>query len=168
MVVYLIMMMRENLVHLSIEGICMDKNEEMPVVLLRDRDKIRMLAVPVGPFEANAIIMMLKGIRLPRMLTHELFAFFMAENKFSITKLVIYGKTEETYKASLFYKRGRKTRLMDVRPSDGIALIMQFQSPIYAPEHLLQPGETASARYCFKNQEETMFIENDKSNLHLM
>lgn len=162
--------MRENLVRLTIEGIRLTNKEDLPVVQLRDQDDARFLTVQVGPFEANAIIMMLKGIRLPRMQTHELFAYFMAENKFTISKVLIFGKTADTRKATMFYKRGRKARLMEVRPSDGIALALQFQSPIFAPDDLLLPKDHPLDQPQRVDTEtgNPLFIENDKSNLQLM
>jgi len=162
--------MNENLVRLTIKGIAMGKEDDLPIVILQNRHDLGVLPIQVGPFEANAIIIMLKGIRMPRMLTHELFAYFMMENKYTLTKLVIFGKSGDTYKATIFYKRGRRTRLLEVRPSDGIALALQFQSPIYAPQYLLVPQTSTLPIYGFDNieKEETLFIENENLNMPLM
>ncbi len=162
--------MSENLIRLSIKGIVLDSESDVPFVLLEDRHHMRVLPVSVGPFEANAIIVLLKKIRTPRMLTHELFAHFMVENKFTVTKLVILSDREDRYKATLFYKRGRKSRLLDIRPSDGIALTLQFQAPIYAPDYLLYPKETAYSRFIspLTEQEDPLYIERENSDRTLM
>lgn len=162
--------MSENLTRLTITGIALDTHQDVPVVILEDSCGIRVLPVSVGPFEANAIIVILKGIRMPRMLTHELFAHFMAENKFTLTKLVITGKLGNDYKAKLFYKRGRRTRLLEIRPSDGIALSLQFHNPIYAPEHLLVPKSSVLSRFISQNtvSEDPIFIEKETRERTLM
>ncbi len=154
--------MSEMLVRLSIKGIALDNQEDVPVVILEDSRHLRVLPVPVGPFEANAIIVMLKGIRTPRMLTHELFANFMMENRFTVTKLILSGKRDSGYKAAMFYRRGRKNRLLEVRPSDGIALTLQFHNPVYTEEHLLYPKKAILSRFV------SPFIEKEKQSYTLM
>lgn len=163
--------MSDNLVRLSVEALVLDRENDVPFVLLEDNHKLRVLPISIGPFEANAIIIMLKRIRMPRMLTHELFAHFMVENKFTVTKLVILGDREEEYKARLFYKRGRRKRLLELRPSDGIALALQFHSPIYAADNLLFPRESVLSRFISRSYvgtDEPVYIEKEKTERTLM
>ena len=163
--------MSESIIQLYITGIALDNNKDVPVVILEDKLQEQVLPVPVGPFEANAIIVMLKGITTPRMLTHELFAHFMLENRFNITKLILSGKPDTDYKATLFYKRGRKKRLLDVRPSDGIALSLQFHNPVYAEKHLLQSKNGILSRLLASTlspADNSLFIEKEKRDYTLM
>ena len=66
--------MRNGFTGLRIREVSMEKDE--PVVILEDRASGRRFRIPVGPFEATAIILELESIPSPRPLTHDLLADF--------------------------------------------------------------------------------------------
>ena len=123
--------MVNNLVELSIQGIAYNAATKTPVILLHTKSDHFVLPIEVGPFEANTILVRLKGIETPRMLTHALFASFMKRHRFKVERLLIFSREKKNYKAKLQYRKGRRTYMMDVRPSDGIALSI---GPL-PPEH---------------------------------
>lgn len=97
----------------------------MPVIILENSDEKQNLHLSIGPFEASAIITQMENIHLPRPLTHDLFSDLLTKHKFKLTKLYIYKVVQDKYYSRIYYKRGFRSYSMEVRPSDGIALIIR-------------------------------------------
>jgi len=111
----------------------------MPLVLLVD-DANRLFSLPVGPFEANSIIVEAEGIKMPRPLTHDLFVAFLNRHGFKIKYMEIYGIQEGKFLARVIYKKGIMSFSMDIRPSDGIALAVRLGFSIFIDDKLLPLG----------------------------
>ncbi len=62
--------MESGIVELRIRGVSIENDE--PFVVLEDKLTDRRFLMPVGPFEASAIILEMEGISPPRPLTHDL------------------------------------------------------------------------------------------------
>lgn len=122
-------------VELRVRAVSMEDDE--PVVILEDRLTDRRLLVPVGPFEASAIILEIEGISPPRPLTHDLLAEFFEEGGFSLDAAVLYGEEEGGAKARLSYRKGLRKFQKEVRPSDAIALALRLGAPLRAQASLL-------------------------------
>ncbi len=166
----IVIVMDENQIEMIIQGIAFDPCTQKPVILLQSRTDSSILPLELSPFEANAILVNLKGIRTPRLLTHDLFAFFMRRHSFAVTGLLIYGRDENKYKAKLEYAQGRKVHTLDVRPSDGIALALQFNAPIFAYDYLVltQPEDLQPYRDPDHLPPESLYIDAEGSEQKLM
>ena len=162
--------MERNVVLLTIQGIALDSNAEMPVILLKPSDKKYVLPIKLGPFEANAIVLMLKNIHPPRSLTHDLFAEFMKQNGYTVSSLCIYGREQERYMAKLYYKKRRRIKELEVRPSDGIVLALHFGAPVYTYDHLLSvlPEKLDAYRDPQHLPPDSMYISMENANSHMM
>ncbi len=124
------------MVELKIKGFALDE-EKMPIVILADGQR-RVLPIWIGPFEASAIIVELEGITPPRPLTHDLLAMHFLRHGFSMDRLEIYGHSpQDCYRSRIVYHRRMRSFLMEVRPSDGLALAVRLGAPIVALEDLL-------------------------------
>jgi bifunctional DNase/RNase len=113
------------------------ENEE-PIVLLEDRVTDRRLLVPVGPFEASAIILELEGITPPRPLTHDLLADFFEEGGFGLDEASFSGDAATGIRARLSYHKGLRKFAKEIRPSDAIALALRLGAPLRAEASLLE------------------------------
>lgn len=129
--------MAADLVELHVHRVVIDGGDGLPVVVLLDRDRDAGLALPIGPFEASAIIMELEGISPPRPLTHDLLAEFFRESGFSLDRAELFGEGGGGPRARLRYRRGLSRRTREVRPSDAVALAIRLRSPICAQRALL-------------------------------
>jgi uncharacterized protein len=104
------------------------------IILFNEKEKIS-LSLPVGPFEASAIIIEMEGVVPPRPLTHDLFAQLFTKHHLDLLSVEIYACLEDSQLARINYRHGLVKHAMEVRPSDGIALAVRLDAPIYiAPE----------------------------------
>jgi bifunctional DNase/RNase len=124
--------MADEMVELRVVGVSMEEDSEAPLVLLEEVAGYRNLPVPVGPFEASAIIMGLEGIAPRRPLTHDLLVSFFREAGYSLERVELYQGDIETPSARLAYHRGLRRIRRDVRPSDALALALRLEVPILA------------------------------------
>jgi uncharacterized protein len=131
--------MEDGSIELRVRGVSMEDDE--PIVILEDRVTDRRLLVPVGPFEASAIILELEGIFPPRPLTHDLLAAFFEEGGFSLDAAELFGDAVAGARARLSYRKGLRKFEKEVRPSDAIALALRLGSPLRADPALLADQE---------------------------
>lgn len=125
-------------VQLFVAGVALDDETDAPTVLLRSESGDSLLSVPVGAFEASAIIIEVEGLKPPRPLTHDLFAQLFARHAFRLVCFELYDRGEDGYLGRLRYRKGFRTYSMEVRPSDGIALALRLGAPIQAAEALVE------------------------------
>lgn len=122
--------MKNGFTGLRIKGVSMENDE--PTVILEDRATDRRLHLPVGPFEASAIILELECISPPRPLTHDLLAAFFEEGGFSLDEVILYGEPDSGSRARLSYRKGLRKYEKEVRPSDALALALRLDAPVFA------------------------------------
>jgi hypothetical protein len=137
--------MQNGTVELRVRGISMENDE--PIVILEDRVTDRRLLIPVGPFEASAIILELEGISPPRPLTHDLLAEFFEEGGFILDAVLLFGEAGEGARARLSYKKGPRKYEKEVRPSDALALALRLGAPLRAEAALLDRQEGGTAQW---------------------
>jgi bifunctional DNase/RNase len=125
------------MIRLHIKGILLDENTCEPEVILSTEDELNSFSINIGPAEANAIIVALEEIKTPRPLMHDVFIRFLSQHGFKIESLEIYALVENNYFSRLWYKKGLKRYQMEIRPSDGLALAVRLNIPIYSPKGLL-------------------------------
>jgi hypothetical protein len=116
------------------------------VVLLVERaSKPRVVPMVIGDFEASAIAMRIGRRKFDRPLTHDLLESILAAYDIRIAKLEIDALESGVFLGRLFLqeRNGRVTKI-DSRPSDGIALAIGAEAPIFISAQILdQAGEPA-------------------------
>jgi len=125
-------------IEVTVAHLGLDRTTNAPVVILREKDGVRILPIWIGPAEASAIAMEMQGMKAPRPMTHDLLKQVVSGLGAELRRLVIADVRENTYYAELHLTRGGDDRfLVDSRPSDGIALALRLHAPIFAAEALL-------------------------------
>lgn len=132
------------MVPLQIKGFLLDQ-EKMPIAVLCDEEGNRTLSLWIGPAEANSIIVRLEEIQTPGPLAHDLLASTFLRHGLRMDRLEIYRHEEaHGYGARVRYHRGRRRYQMDVRASDGLALAVRLQAPVFANEELLASSNAST------------------------
>ncbi|HEY5258822.1 MAG TPA: bifunctional nuclease family protein [Candidatus Baltobacteraceae bacterium] len=108
-----------------------------PVVILKDLDGSHYLPILIGPFEATAIALALEGASVPRPLSHDLMRAIIDTLAGKLEQVVIYDIRDATFFAKLIVRVDGKVEEIDARPSDGIALALRTQSPIYVADKIV-------------------------------
>jgi bifunctional DNase/RNase len=137
--------MKTGFMRLRILGISMENDE--PIVILEDRATDRRLQIPVGPFEASAIILALECISPPRPLTHDLLAVFFEEGGFSLDQVELFGDPDSGSRARLLYRKGLRKYEKEVRPSDALALALRLDAPVIAEVAMFDRRQDDSATW---------------------
>jgi bifunctional DNase/RNase len=100
------------------------------VLLLRERAGERVLAVWVGPSEANAAALRLNDMTPARPLTHDLLAALVERTGAAVERVVITHQAEEVFYATVHLRGPAGPDEIDARPSDAINLALRTGAPI--------------------------------------
>ncbi|MDP9111617.1 MAG: bifunctional nuclease family protein [Candidatus Eremiobacteraeota bacterium] len=112
-----------------------------PLVILKDIEGKRVLPILIGPFEATAIALALEGAPVPRPLTHDLMRTMLETLEARLEQVIIHDIRESTFFAKLMVRTNGDLQEIDARPSDGIALALRMNAPIYVSDNIvLQEG----------------------------
>lgn len=107
-----------------------------PVVILKDLEGRRYLPILIGPFEATAIALALEGTQVPRPLSHDLMRMMLEALQAKLEQIIIHDIKDSTFFAKLVVRTNGETQEIDARPSDGIALALRMQAPIYVSDKI--------------------------------
>ena len=114
-------------------------NEEadQQIIVLRELDgQQRSFPIVIGMGEILAIDRRMKGIALPRPLTHDLLEQVVEQMDGVIQKVVISDLRDHTFFATIHVRRGDDTIEIDSRPSDAIALLAGLKIPLFVEDHV--------------------------------
>ncbi len=129
-------------IKMNIKGLVVDPISKMPIVVLEDAEKQRMLPIWIGVFEANAIALKIENIATPRPMTHDLLKSFLKKLDISIEKIVVNDVRDNTFYAMIHCRYDNKSLLIDSRPSDAIALALRTESPIFVEEEVVEKAHS--------------------------
>lgn len=127
------------LVNMELHRIIISDIRDQQVVYLREVDGTRTFPILIGIFEATSIDRRVKGESPPRPLTHGLLKNTIEELGAEAQDVVINNLLEHTYYAVIRIKKDGELIQVDSRPSDAIALSVQYSPPlpIYVEDSVL-------------------------------
>ena len=158
------------MVPLSLKGIALDPETQMPIVLLENKAGDRIIPIGIGPFEASSIIVEIENLQPLRPLTHDLLVQLFNQHGFKMEHVEIYDECNDIYFARIHYRKGKKRFMMEVRPSDGIALAIRLLSPIYAAQKIIDArcSYAAAGFDGLTLSSEMLYINSRNANINLM
>jgi bifunctional DNase/RNase len=117
--------------------------QDQQIVYLREIDGPRSFPIMIGYFEATHINRHVKGESTERPLTHDLLRKTIEELGGELQDVVINNLEKHTYYALIRIRRDGELIEVDSRPSDAIALAVQFRPPlsIYVDDSVLDKLE---------------------------
>jgi uncharacterized protein len=130
------------MLELELLGVSQTEEQPYPLVLLRHEN--RVLPILVGIPEARAIQAGLLQDKPPRPMTHDLIRNLLAGLRGEVRSVTIYKLENDTFYAHLNVEQkndqGQVEQVLriDSRPSDGIAIAVRVNCPIYADEEVLE------------------------------
>ena len=132
-------------IEVRIRGLMMDPATNMPIVVLKDMHSDAVMPIWVGIFEANAIAIEIAKETTQRPLTHDLTRNLIRHLDAELEKVVINDLHDDTFFASLWLRRQGEPIVVDVRPSDGIALALRADCPIFVDDKVLQSAKLSTS-----------------------
>ena len=124
-------------VAVSVQRVGLDAND-MPVVLLEEKDGARWLAIWIGSAEAQSIAISIEEIESPRPNSHDLARRVIDELHGRVERVVVTDLRESTYYATLTIESDGHNVEIDARPSDAIAIALRTGAPIFVRDHLFE------------------------------
>ncbi|QUL97763.1 MAG: bifunctional nuclease family protein [Candidatus Fermentithermobacillus carboniphilus] len=125
------------MVQVTVDRIGLDQDSDQAVVLLGDLTKTTFIPIWIRSLEATAIAMALQGITPPRPLTADLVISVAEQLGAQIVMVIITEIKDETFYASLVLTKDGREINIDCRPSDGIAIALRKEVPIYVAEKVI-------------------------------
>jgi uncharacterized protein len=119
-----------NLVEVALDAVRMHVPTGQHVLLLRERPGERVLALWVGPSEANAAAVRLNDMKAVRPLTHDLLATLVERSGAKVERVVITHQAEQVFYATVHLHGPGGSEEVDARPSDAINLALRSGAPI--------------------------------------
>lgn len=135
------------MIEVKVESIRVSLINQNRLVVLRELEGPRYLAIWIGPFEAEAITIGLKGTDIDRPLTHDLLRGTIEQLDAQVERVVINDLMDDTFLARIVIERdGDEDDLeIDARPSDAIALAVRAGVAIYVEDVVMDTaGQTPS------------------------
>jgi bifunctional DNase/RNase len=108
------------------------------VVLLRAPQDQRTLPVFIGPAEAQAIMIHIDKVQVPRPLTHDLMKNLLDHLEWRLSRIEVSDLIDNTFYARLVLEHDGVETQVDSRPSDAIALALRCGTPIYVAEKVME------------------------------
>ena len=109
------------------------------VVLLKEKAAERYLPIFIGPAEANAIAIKLRGEQVPRPLTHDLMRSVIDSLGATIDSVIVSDLKNDTFYAKVVLNVNGGQMEVDARPSDAFALALTAgEVPIFAEDSVLE------------------------------
>jgi hypothetical protein len=129
------------MIEVRVASIALDPRSNQPVLVLKPLDEEpradRLLPIWIGHPEATAILLAMEGVETARPMTHDLLQNVVGALDAYVERVEITRVEEGTFYAALVLHGEERTRVIDARPSDSIALAMRAGAPIFVAEQVL-------------------------------
>ncbi|MGI8870426.1 MAG: bifunctional nuclease family protein [Mycobacteriales bacterium] len=134
------------MVELRVAGIRVELPMNTPVLLLKETDGPRYLPIWIGSVEAAAIANEQQGVHPDRPMTHDLLRDVIAALGATVERVVITEMATVTESGGQIYVAELVLRAagseedirISARPSDGVALALRAEAPIYAEDAIVE------------------------------
>ena len=126
----------------ELSKIIINEEVDQQIIVLKELDGTRSFPIVIGIYEILAIDRRIKGISLPRPMTHDLLEGVIQSFGGQIQKLVITDIEKHTFYAILHIQVNGDIIKIDSRPSDALALVSGLDVPVFVDENVflkLQP-----------------------------
>lgn len=108
------------------------------ILVLTDESLRRLLAIWIGPYEADDIALSLRGTKLHRPMTFTFMADVLDKAGVQIKSVTVSALEQNVFYATVHAQRGEDCFTIDARPSDAIALALRTQTPIFAAPEVME------------------------------
>ena len=112
-------------------------SKQLRVVVLRERDGERRLAIWVGAFDGDSLALHLGGESMPRPLTADLMARLLETTGGRVDHVRVSSLRDKTFYAVVAVAAGDRVVEVDARPSDALNLAARVGAPIFVEEEVL-------------------------------
>lgn len=125
------------MLRMNVKAVGVDRETMLPVVILTDEAEESYIPLVIGPFEANAIALILENVEVERPLTHDLLLSSILALGATVDQIILTDLTDDVYYAEIHLIQEGKLKRIDSRPSDAIALALRAGAPIFVDDKVV-------------------------------
>ena len=131
------------LVEMVVESVRVNLQTYQRVVVLKEKSSDRYLPIWIGNNEADAIVIQLQNVPVPRPQTHDLLKQVISQLGAKVSHVIVTDLNDDVFYARINVELEGRSVEIDSRPSDAIALAVRLQAPIFAEEAVLDKAGVA-------------------------
>jgi len=150
------------MVEMVVESVRVNLINPNRVVVLKEKERERYLAIVIGGPEADAIAIKLQEREAPRPLTHDLLKNAIETVGAKVVRIVVNDLVDQVYYAKIIVQTNGSEVEIDSRPSDAIALAVRASAPIFVAEAVLDAAGIVPDEERESEAQETDVITEDQ------
>ena len=128
-------------VEVELSKIIINEKVDQQIIVLKEMQGDRSFPIVIGMPEILAIDRRLKGIELPRPMTHDLLANAIEQLGGVVEKVVVSDLVDHTFYAVIHVNVGDEKIEIDSRPSDALALGAGLSVPVFVDVQVFEKME---------------------------
>jgi len=134
------------MIQVKLSKIIIDEKRQDQIIVLKEKNGNRQFPIVIGFLEASSIKMKLSSIEPPRPMTHDLLVSVVEGLGATLSQVIIDKMVNNTFHAKLEFKlKNGKKKIIDARPSDGIALAVRTNAAIFVDDDVLKKAAIFNA-----------------------
>lgn len=122
--------MSNNMIEVVIDSIRVGLMSQQRIVVLREVDADRYLAIWIDPYMAEQITFAIQEVEVQRPMTHDLLKSVMTSLDAQVVRVEVVELRGEVYYGNIVMEVNGQTINIDSRPSDALALAVRTHVPI--------------------------------------
>jgi bifunctional DNase/RNase len=126
------------MVEVTIDSIRVSLMNQQRIVILREVDAERYLAIWIGVYEAEHLTIALQDVEISRPLTYDLFKNVIKSLDARILRVEVIALREETFYGNIIMEVNGKEINIDSRPSDALNLAIRTNVPILVSQEVME------------------------------
>ena len=128
-------------VEVELSKIIINEKVDQQIIVLKEIQGDRSFPIVIGMPEILAIDRRLKGIELPRPMTHDLLENAIQQLGGVVEKVVVSDLVDHTFYAVIHVNVGDEKIEIDSRPSDALALGAGLSVPVFVDDQVFEKME---------------------------
>lgn len=126
------------MVEVVIDSLRVSLTNAQRVLILHAKNEDRYLPIWIGPYEAEAITIILQEVEVSRPLTHDLLKNVFSSLHAKLIQIQIFSLLDNVFFGKIVTEIGDEIIEIDSRPSDAIALAIRAHIPIMVDYDILE------------------------------
>jgi bifunctional DNase/RNase len=166
-----------DMIEVVIDSIRVGLMSQQRVVILREADAERYLAIWIDPYMAEQITFALQEVEVARPMTHDLIRDMLRSLEARVLRVEVQTLKADVFYGNIVVEVDHKTLNIDSRPSDALAIAVRTHVPILVskevmeaagiiPEEDIEEGE-AGIDEAIAEKEETAMSEEGQARLEV-
>ena len=125
------------MVEVTIDSIRVSLMNQQRIIILREVDAERYLAIWVGVYEAEHLTMALQEVEVSRPLTYDLFKNVILSLEARLVRVEVVALRNETFYGNIVMEADGREFNIDSRPSDALNLAIRTNVPILVSREVM-------------------------------